>query len=579
MKKRYIMIIILIVLVIMTVGGWLLYNQMIKKGREYEIQKISVESYEYFILRQEDKYGIIDKNGDIVIDCEYENVIIPNPQKAVFVCYDKKDNTVVLNQNKEQILTEYEHIQPIRLKNIASTIMYEKNILIFEREGKKGLINLEGEIIAKPIYESIEGLPYKEGELLVKLEDKYGVINNKGNYLVQAKYDQITVDNYTTQENGYKNAGYIVSNTTEDGYRYGYIDGNGKMLLNPEYTEVSRIIDIHDENHIYLIVAQNGQYGLFRNEEQTINYEYQSIDYNSENNTVILEKTKKFGLSTLDGKILLPTEYTQIDSTGMYIYATSADGEVQVFQKDGTRADVDSNIYIKETENENYKIKIDNSQGSVYSIIDQNGTQMTNSNYSYIEYLYDTYFIVSVSGGKIGVININEEPVIEIKYDSIEQIEGTDYIVTKLSENNTTQLYNHKFDLLCEMTNAVIDKEENYIKLYNDTDTKYLDLEGNEKQNTDIFPENKIYAKSQNGKWGFVDTSGNVVIDYIYNKVTDLNRYGYAGIELDGKWGVVNASGEVIVEPTYTFNLQTEPDFIKEYYKVEYGYGEFYYTK
>ena len=137
MKKRYIIIIILIVLVIMTVGGWFLYNQIIKKGREYEIQKISVENYEYFILRQEDKYGIIDKNGDIVIDCEYENVIIPNPQKAVLVCYDEKDNTVVLNQNKEQILTEYENIQPIRLKNIASTIMYEKNILIFEREGKR----------------------------------------------------------------------------------------------------------------------------------------------------------------------------------------------------------------------------------------------------------------------------------------------------------------------------------------------------------------------------------------------------------------------------------------------------------
>ena len=88
-----------------------------------------------------------------------------------------------------------------------------------------------------------------------------------------------------------------------------------------------------------------------------------------------------------------------------------------------------------------------------------------------------------------------------------------------------------------------------------------------------------IYAKSQDGKWGFVDQSGNVVVDYIYDKATDLNSYGYAGIEQDGKWGVVDAEGKVIVEPTYVFNVKTEPEFIKEYYKVVYGYGEFYYTK
>ena len=177
------------------------------------------------------------------------------------------------------------------------------------------------------------------------------------------------------------------------------------------------------------------------------------------------------------------------------------------------------------------------------------------------------------------MINDKEEPIIEIQYDSIEKVEGTDYIITRLSQNSSTQLYDKNFKQLCEMTNAIIKKEDNYIKIYNDTETKYFDLEGNEKQNTDIFSDNQIYAKSKDGKWGFVDKSGNVVVDYIYDKAADLNSYGYAGIELDGKWGVVDTSGKVIVEPTYTFNVQTEPQFIKDYYRVEYGYGEFYYTK
>ena len=579
MKKKNIVMIIIVLVIIISIAGWFIYKQIEKNGREYEIEKIAIQDYEYFILRQDGKYGVMNKNGDIVIHPEYTNVIIPNPKKAVFICYDENNQTKVLNQNNEQIISEYEQIQPIRLKNIASNLMYEKNLLTYVQDEKMGLINLEGEVIAKPIYESIEGLPYKEGELLVQLEGKYGVINNKGNNLVEPKYDQITVDNYTTEEEGYKRAGYIVSNTTEDGYRYGYVDIDGNILLEPQYTEVSRIVNIKDNDNIYLIVAQNGQYGVVKNQEQIIENEYQSISYNSESNTLTLEKTKRYGIATLEGKVVIPVEFSQIDSTGKYIYATDVDGNVEVYQEDGNPADVESNVYILETNNENYQIKIDNAQGTVYSILNKNGEQMTTQNYSYINYLYDNYFIVSVTGGKVGVINDKEEEIIPIQFDSIEKIEGTDYIITRLSENNSTQLYDKNFKQLCEMTNAVLKKEENYIKLYNETETKYFDLEGNEKQNTEVFPNNEIYAKSQDGKWGFVDKSGNVVVDYIYDKATDLNAYGYAGVQLDGKWGVVNSNGEIILEPTYTFNVQTEPEFIKEYYKVQYGYGEFYYTK
>ena len=576
MKKKYIVMIVVILLIIIAIVGWFIYKQIQKNGREYEIEKINIQDYAYFILRENEKYGVMNTSGDVVINPEYTNVIIPNPKKAVFICYDENKNTKVFNQNNEQIFSEYEHIQPIRLKNIASDLMYEKNLLTYEQDEKVGLINLEGKIIAKPKYESIEGLPYKEGELLIKLEGKYGVINNKGNDLVEPKYDEITVDNYATEEDGYKYAGYIVSNTTQDGYRYGYVDINGRELLELQYTEISRIINIQDKHNIYLIVAQNGQYGLFKNQDQMIENAYQSITYNSESNTLTLEKTKHYGVATIEGKIIIPVEFTQIDSTGEYIYATDVDENVKVYKEDGTPAEIDSNIYILKTDSANYQIKID---GSVYSILNQAGEQITKQNYSYIDYLHDNYFIVSVTGGKVGVINDKEEASIPIQYDSIENIEGTDCMITRLSENNSTQLYDKNFKQICEMTNAIIKKENDYIKLYNDAETRYFDLEGNEKQNTEIFPDNQIYAKSTDGKWGFVDKSGNIVVDYIYDKATDLNSYGYAGIKLDGKWGGVDANGKVIIEPTYTFNVQTEPQFIKDYYRVEYGYGEFYYTK
>lgn len=574
MKKKHIVGIIIIAIIIIATVGFFIAKKVIEDGKKYEIEKI--DNYEYFTLKVDNKYGVINKEGKQIINTEYTNVIIPNPQKSVFICYTN-DSTKVLNQNGEEIFTEFKSIEPIKLKNIASSLMYEKSVLTYKENEKFGLINLEGKKLTKAIYEKIEGLPYKEGELLVQKEGKYGVINLKGKELIKPQYDQVNVDGYSNDENGYKNAGYIVGNKTEEGYRYGYIDINGKMLLELEYNEIQRITEVK-ENDIYLISAKNGQYGLFKNKEQVIGNEYQSITYNQTDETLILQKTKKFGVANLDGKIIIPVEYKQIDSIGMYIYATNENGKENVYTKEGTEIQADSNIAILETSNENFKIKIDNTNGTVYSIIDKNDNTITKQNYSYIEYLSDDNFIVSLEG-KLGVINSNNEIKIDIKYDSIEKLQNTDFITTTLAKDKTTQIYDKNINKLCDLPNANIVIEKEYIKIYNDEVTKYFSLSGKEISNKEALKGNKIFATSNNGKWGFVDSNGNILLDYQYEKATDLNEYGFAGIKLDGKWGVVNSEGKVILEPQYIINTQLEPSFIGEYYKVEFGFGEFYYTK
>lgn len=574
MKKKHIVGIIIIAIIIIATVGFFIAKKVIEDGKKYEVEKI--DNYEYFTLKVDNKYGVINKEGKQIINTEYTNVIIPNPQKSVFICYTN-DSTKVLNQNGEEIFTEFKSIEPIKLKNIASSLMYEKSVLTYKENEKFGLINLEGKKLTKAIYEKIEGLPYKEGELLVQKEGKYGVINLKGKELIKPQYDQVNVDGYSNDENGYKNAGYIVGNKTEEGYRYGYIDINGKMLLELEYNEIQRITEVK-ENDIYLISAKNGQYGLFKNKEQVIGNEYQSITYNQTDETLILQKTKKFGVANLDGKIIIPVEYKQIDSIGMYIYATNENGKENVYTKEGTEIQADSNIAILETSNENFKIKIDNTNGTVYSIIDKNDNTITKQNYSYIEYLSDDNFIVSLEG-KLGVINSNNEIKIDIKYDSIEKLQNTDFITTTLAKDKTTQIYDKNINKLCDLPNANIVIEKEYIKIYNDEVTKYFSLSGKEISNKEALKGNKIFATSNNGKWGFVDSNGNILLDYQYEKATDLNEYGFAGIKLDGKWGVVNSEGKVILEPQYIINTQLEPSFIGEYYKVEFGFGEFYYTK
>ena len=128
------------------------------------------------------------------------------------------------------------------------------------------------------------------------------------------------------------------------------------------------------------------------------------------------------------------------------------------------------------------------------------------------------------------------------------------------------------------MENANVEVEQEYIKVYNDTQTKYFNKQGKELKNTEVYPNNKLFIKVQENLYGFEDIQGNLVVECKYEKAYELNEYGFAAVKKDGKWGVINELGEEILEPTYTFDSQTEPDFIGPYYKVIYGFGEFYYT-
>lgn len=572
MKRTFRIWVSLIVIIVVAAIIAISYYFIKQNSRKYEIAKI--ENYQYFTLKKNDTFGVIDKNQNIIIEPNYTDVKIPNPEKSVFVCYQGDDITI-FNEQKQEIFTEYEKVEPIRLKNIASDLMYEKTVLKYTENGKYGLIDYSGKKITKAIYEELDSLPYKEGELLVKQDGKYGVINIRGNKLVDIAYDQISVDGYYTDENKYKYSGYIVSDTTEEGYRFGYVDYQGKGILEPEFNELERIVEIEDDKNVYLIAAKNGQYGVVKNTENIINNEYQSITYDSKNQVFIIEKSKKYGIAKLDGQVIVPVEYNQIDITGIYLYAQNDQGTT-VYNSNGTEANIDADISILDTTNERYRIRINNEIGTKYGIIDNEGKQLVEEKYNYIEYLYDDLFIASSENGKLGVINDKDEVKINLECNSVQKVGNTDLIRTVTDQ--TTRIYKKDMTMACELTGATVTEEDNYIKIYNNDETKYLDKEGNELKNTDVYANNSIFAtKNEQGQWGFVDKSGNVVVDYQYDRVTEVDEYGYVGIKKDGKWGVIDSQGQVILEPTFDLQEEIDPIFMGTYHQVTYGFGEFYF--
>ena len=450
-KTRKIIFISIILLLILIIG-FIVLNHIRKS---YDVEEVVEEKY--FLLLSNENMGVIDYKGNIVIEPKYYDVHIPNPSKPIFVCYYDYNmqtggyRTKIINEQGTELFTKYNNIQTIDLKDIQTSMPYEKSVLKYEIDGKWGLIDLKGNVITKPIYDSIDGLSNKEGELLISKEGKYGVINTKGAELIKPEYDNITGDEYYTWDKKYALSGYILGITTSEGYRYGYMTYDRKVLLETEYNEIQRLGGIGTENtdeDIFLLAKKDGQYGLIKNKKVVIDFRYQSIDYSGVENLFIVTRSTKNGVYNSLGDKILSVKYDEVD--------------------------------------------------------------------------------------------VNET-----------------YIQTKLKDE--TAYYN----LLGNRIDKSTIKEEN-----NKEETK---------ENTQELT-GKLIPKKKDDKWGFVDSNSNVVVDYKYEKVTELNKYGFAGVKLDGKWGSIDENGNVIIEPIYNLESSYEVEFIGKYYKVVYDYKTVYYS-
>ena len=82
MKKKTILLVILIaIIVIVTL---FLKGKMQNNKIEYSIS--DVKEYKYIKYKEKENYGIIDREGNIIIEAVYKKIEIPNPEKDIFIC-------------------------------------------------------------------------------------------------------------------------------------------------------------------------------------------------------------------------------------------------------------------------------------------------------------------------------------------------------------------------------------------------------------------------------------------------------------------------------------------------------------
>lgn len=371
-------------------------------------------------------------------------------------------------------------------------------------------------------YQKIEAIPnsdenynlwYEQDVLKFMQDGKWGIINFKGKELVKPEYDSINA------VKGIKNA-YLVQKEN----KYGIVDDEGNTILEPIYTEITNLGK--DNKSGYIVKDDAGLYGI--------------IDYSK--------------------KKVLENKYQKIEKTyGNDLYVVIQDGVKKVINKEGqdiSKEGFDNIASILKTKDQGV-IFIKNQK---YGVMTLTGEIKIEPEYDKLQEAKAGVFIAT-KNGKTGIIDIDKNEKIPFQYNSITYSEPADIYIAE-DENYNSNIMNTNFEVKQIGMLIELNEDKGYIKLRQNDEYKYYNFKFEEKNVKDILSQNTLFLSKKDGKYGFVDKNGNVVVDYIYDDATEQNAYGYVGVKKDGKWGSIDNKGQVIIEPTYNLDDYLLVDFI-----------------
>lgn len=449
-----------------------------------ERQNIHKE-YKYFTVYSENKWGVINQEGEIVIQPSYqEMIIIPDKTKDVFICmYNVNEETgeyktKVINSQNEEIFTNYERVEAIENIDKNENVWYEEGILRTENNKKYGLIDLSGKEILPCEYDSIKALQGIENSLLIQKNEKVGIANSKGSIIIEPNYKEIKNLGDTYKE------GYI---TINDENKYGVVSTTKKQALDNKYDDIEQV---YLDN--YYLVKQSGV-------KRVIN---------------------------TSGEIILEGNFDDI---------TSNTSKGFIFKK-----------------------------GDLYGEISTEGDTVIEPKYQYLEETEPNIFIAK-QDDKYGIIDELEEVKIPFEYTGIKYNEKANLFIAETSEYKTA-LIDKDFNIKVIGILSEINTEKSYIRMRVDDGYKYYDFNCEEKQSKNVLPDNTLFLNKKDGKYGFVDEKGNVVVDYIYDDATEQNQYGFAGVKKNGLWGSIDKDGKIVIEPKYNLENNLQINFIGKWH-------------
>lgn len=485
-----------VVAVILAIVVLVMFVIVIKKLLETGANQEDTQVLSYYPVYTNEKWGVIDSKGNIVIEPEMaEMIIIPDNKTDIFICTYDVDYTLntyktkIIDSDKKEKFTKYNKVEAVINYDKTGNMYYEK-VLKVEQDGKYGLIDLKGKEILKPEYTSIEALKGIENSIIIKKDDKLGLCDLNGTIVITTQYTKILGigDNY-------KN-GYIVQNNEN---KYGVIDFNSQTILEPKYDDISQT----SENNMY-VVKEGTNLKLINKQQET----------------------------------LIENKFDTV---------SQINGDNIVFTK-----------------------------GGKYGVITTNSEQKIAPEYDDLKYTFDSYYIAK-KADKYGIINTSNETILPFEYTNITYRKNADFIEAQSANDENTQILDNKFNKKLTGIINEVNIEKGYLRIRIQDEYKYYNFKFEEKRAQDVLTNNTIFLSKKDGKYGYVDKDGKVVVDYIFDDATEQNKHGFAAVKKDGKWGAIDKDTKQVSENLYELNNNLIIDFIGKWHIGE-DINAYYYT-
>lgn len=442
--------------------------------------------------------------------------------------------------------------------------------------GKWGVIDNEGKTVIDFKYDEMIVVPNSKKPVFVctyDVDDNAGtyktkVLNEKNNEIIK-DYDKVeAIDNYDSKQNIWFEDNLL---RVEKNGKYGLVDFEGKVVLQCEYDSIYALKGVTEN----IIVSKEGKVGLVNAKGQTIiKTEYSSIKtleegYKSE--YLVQNTDGKYGVISTSGSNVLETKYEEIKYLkSNETYAVKLDGKLLLINSKGET--------LQESEGEEYIFaKGENvivSKDGKYGVEKLAGEAVIPFDYENLEYVFSIYYIAK-KDGKYGVININNETVKDFEYTNMYLVEEGNFLVADKTDTETVILDSNLAQKLTGIVSE-INTEKGYIKMYTGSEYKYYNFKFEEKKNTEILTQSTLFLSKKDGKYGFTDKAGNIVVDYIYEDATEQNGCGYVAVKQNGVWGSLKKNGSIALNPTVNLDNSIYVDFINEWHLSDDG---LYYTK
>ena len=95
---------------------------------------------------------------------------------------------------------------------------------------------------------------------------------------------------------------------------------------------------------------------------------------------------------------------------------------------------------------------------------------------------------------------------------------------------------------------------------------KYYNLNIVEETNINALKTNTLFLSKNGDKYGYVNKDGELIVDYKYDDAREQNSYGYCAVKQNGLWGVLDSSGNVILEPSVNLDDNLYIEFISTWH-------------